>query len=47
VYFADTLDGAYAEKFIDSHRELLVGYEHRVFVGNTEQVITWAMSLAK
>lgn len=47
VYFADTLDGAYAEKFIESHRELLKGYEHRVFVGNTEQVITWAMSLTK
>lgn len=47
VYFADTLDGAYAEKFIESHRELLKGYEHRVFVGNTEQVILWAMSLCK
>jgi hypothetical protein len=47
VYFADTLDGAYAEKFIESHRELLKGYEHRVFVGNTEQVITWAMTLTK
>lgn len=45
VYFADTLDGAYAEKFIESHRELLRGYEHRVFVGNTEQVIKWVMSL--
>jgi hypothetical protein len=47
VYFADTLDGAYAEKFIEEHRALLKGYEHRVFVGNTEQVITWAMSLTK
>ena len=41
VYFADTLDGAYAEKFIEEHRALLKGYEHRVFVGNTEQVIDW------
>jgi hypothetical protein len=47
VYFADTLDGAYAEKFIEEHRALLKGYEHRVFVGNTEQVIAWALSLAK
>lgn len=47
VYFADTLDGAYAEKFIEEHRALLQGYEHRVFVGNTEQVITWALSLDK
>jgi hypothetical protein len=47
VYFADTLDGAYAEKFIKEHLALLKGYEHRVFVGNTEQVITWALSLAK
>jgi hypothetical protein len=47
VYFADTLDGAYAEKFIEEHRALLKGYEHRVFVGNTEQVVTWALSLAK
>lgn len=47
VYFADTLDGAYAERFIEEHRALLKGYEHRVFVGNTEQVITWALSLAK
>ena len=47
VYFADTLDGAYAEKFIGEHRALLNGYEHRVFVGNTEQVIIWAMSLDK
>ena len=47
VYFADTLDGAYAEKFIEEHRSLLKGYEHRVFVGNTEQVITWALSLDK
>jgi hypothetical protein len=47
VYFADTLDGAYAEKFIQEHRALLKGYEHRVFVGNTEQVITWASTLTK
>lgn len=47
VYFADTLDGAYAEKFIEEHRALLKGYEHRVFVGNTEQVIKWALSLTK
>ncbi len=47
VYFADTLDGAYAEKFIGEHRALLKGYEHRVFVGNTEQVINWAISLTK
>ena len=47
VYFADTLDGAYAEKFIEEHRALLKGYERRVFVGNTEQVITWALSLTK
>jgi len=47
VYFADTLDGAYAEKFIEEHRALLKGYEHRVFVGNTEQVIIWALTLTK
>jgi len=47
VYFADTLDGAFAEKFIDEHRGLLKGYEHRVFVGNSEQVIIWALSLDK
>ena len=47
VYFADTLDGAYAEKFIQEHRALLKGYENRVFVGNTEQVINWVLSLNK
>ena len=47
VYFADTLDGGYAEKFIDEHRTLIKGYEHRVFVGNTEQVINWVLSLDK
>lgn len=47
VYFADTLDGGYAEKFIEDHRNLLKGYEHRVFVGNTEQVIDWVISLTK
>jgi hypothetical protein len=45
IYFADTLDGGYAEKFIDSHRELLKGYEDRVFVGNTEQVVNWIETL--
>jgi hypothetical protein len=46
VYFADTLDGAFAETYIERHRALLKGYEHRVFVGNTEQVINWAKTLA-
>ncbi len=44
TYFVDTLDGGYAEKFIDEHRELLSGYEDRVFVGNTESVIDWIKS---
>jgi len=47
VYFADTLDGGFAETFIQEHRGLVKGYEHRVFVGNTEQVIDWVLSLAK
>ena len=45
VYFTDTLDGGYAEKFIEEHRSLIKGYENRVFVGNTEQVIAWVSSL--
>lgn len=44
TYFVDTLDGGYAEKFIDEHRELLLGYEDRVFVGNTESIIDWINS---
>ena len=46
IYFADTLDGGFAEGFIPEHRGLLKGYEQRVFVGNSEQVITWVRSLA-
>jgi hypothetical protein len=45
TYFVDTLDGGYAEKFIDEHRVLLKGYEDRVFVGNTESVIDWVQQL--
>lgn len=45
VYFVDTLDGGYAEKFINEHREHLTGYERRAFVGNTEQVIDWISNL--
>lgn len=45
TYFVDTLDGGYAEKFIDEHRVLLAGYEDRVFVGNTESVIDWIQQL--
>lgn len=45
TYFVDTLDGGYAEKFIDEHRQLLTGYEDRVFVGNTESVIDWINAL--
>ena len=45
TYFADTLDGGFAESFIEEHRCLLKGYEHRVFVGNSEQVISWVNSL--
>lgn len=45
IYFADTLDGGFAEGFIEEHRQIIVGYEHRVFVGNSEQVISWIDSL--
>lgn len=45
TYFVDTLDGGYAEKFIDEHKELLKGYEQRAFVGNTESVIDWINNL--
>lgn len=46
IYFVDTLDGKYAERSIEAHRMLLKGYEKRVFVGNTEQVINWIEKLA-
>lgn len=45
IYFADTLDGGYAETFIEEHRKVIQGYEHRVFVGNSEQVINWIRTL--
>lgn len=45
IYFVATLDGKYAEKFIDEHRSLLAGYEDRVFVGNTKFVINWIEQL--
>lgn len=45
TFFVDTLDGGYAEKFIDEHKELLKGYEKRAFVGNTASVIDWVNDL--
>jgi hypothetical protein len=45
IYFADTLDGNFAESQIPSHKELIKGYERRIFVGNTESVIDWILSL--
>lgn len=41
TYFIDTLDGGFAEKSINHHRELIKGYEDRIFVGNTKSVIEW------
>ncbi len=45
IYFVDTLDGGYAESWIPKHKELIKGYEHRIFVGNTESVINWILNL--
>jgi hypothetical protein len=47
IYFADTLDGGFAEKFIDEHRGIIKGYESRAFVGNSKQVIEWTANLTK
>jgi hypothetical protein len=44
TYFIDTLDGAYAEKHIKHHQDLVVGYEDRIFVGNSNSVIEWINS---
>lgn len=45
TYFVDTLDGEWAETWIPKHQALIKGYEHRLFVGNTEQVIDWVEGL--
>ena len=41
------VDGAAGEEHIPEMRELAKDYSSRIFVGNTEQVINWALSLTK
>ena len=41
------VDGGAGEDHIPEMRELIGKYSNRIFVGNTEQVIDWVMSLTK